>query len=73
MAAPLPQQRLVALLTAERPSALCQRCLAQNLEATQADVRVAIGVALVTHAGIAIRRGACDRCRTIGAVAMLKA
>ena len=72
MALSLPH-RLVAFLAAERPFAFCQRCLAQSLEATQVDVRASIKVALITHAGITVRRAACDRCRTFGAVVMLKA
>ena len=69
--APLPK-RLVAFLAAERRLAFCQRCLAQSLEATQADARASLKLALRTRSGIAIRHATCARCRALGAVAMIK-
>ena len=66
-------QRLVSLLAAVRPRALCQTCLAQSLDARPADVRASIRIALTTNPGIVVRRRACAHCREVGAVAMLKA
>ena len=66
-------QRLLALLAANRPAAFCQKCLAESLEANLRDTRAAIKIALLGSMGVVIRRGACDRCRLVAALTVLKA
>jgi hypothetical protein len=67
------KRRLLTFLVADPLCSFCSRCLAESIGATRADVRATIKVMLATHAGIAIRRSACARCRIVGAVVMLKA
>jgi hypothetical protein len=67
------KRRVLTLLVADPLRCVCARCLAECIGATRADVRATIKVMLATRAGIAVRRDACARCRTLGAVVMLKA